>query len=574
MDHYYKKASCETLTRVGSNHYPNIVNTDDHRFQQQHGFRFEMAWLSQGGFREQVVASWPERGEGKIQDFWREMKAYTRRFCKGWGANTNSQIKNKKKDLLGKLKNLDSEMESNGLNVLQRQQRYEWENELEGIYQFEAIQWQRRGGVKWILEGDSNSRYFQANGRKKKCTIFALEDGERSIRDPKDIRDHVESYYKSLFGKEKMGSITLGENFWNDRGRLSNEEAQELIRPFTIKEIEDTLRDMEVNSAPGPDGLPVGFYREFWTELKPFVLEIFNDFFKGELNISRLNYGMISLIPKTKEANNIKQYRPTCRLNVDYKWFTKTLTLRLTPWAAKLISETQTTFIPGRYILEGVVILHEVLHELRVSNLRGIILKLDFEKPYDKVQWGFMMEVLRRKNFPPKWLEWMKQIIEGGRVAININGEDGQFFNTHKGLRQGDPLSPLMFNLVSDTLATMFENAKLTGQTRGLVPNLIEGGLTHLQYADDTIVFLNHDDQSIYNTKFLLYYFEDMSGLKINYEKSEVFVLGCFDEEQKRVAEMFNCNNGSLPLKYLGIMVNNKHMPASDLSYVHLKVEK
>jgi hypothetical protein len=108
---------------------------------------------------------------------------------------------------------------------------------------------------------------------------------------------------------------------------------------------------------------------------------------------------MISLIPKIKEANNIKQYRPICLLNVDYKWCTKTLTLRLTPWAAKLISETQTAFIPGRYILEGVVILHEVLHELRVNNLRGIILKLDFEKAYDKVQWGFVMEVLRGKTF-------------------------------------------------------------------------------------------------------------------------------------------------------------------------------
>jgi hypothetical protein len=129
-----------------------------------------------------------------------------------------------------------------------------------------------------------------------------------------------------------------------------------------------------------------------------------------------------------------------------------------------------------------------------------------------------------------KWLEWMKQIIEGGKVGI---GEDGQFFNTYKGLRQGDPLSPLLFNLVSDALATMFDNAKLTGQIRGLVPHLIEGGLTHLQYADDTIVFLNHDDQSIYNTKFLLYCFENMSGLKINYEKSEVFVLGCSDEEKK-----------------------------------------
>jgi hypothetical protein len=225
--------------------------------------------------------------------------------------------------------------------------------------------------------------------------------------------------------------------------------------------------------------------------------------------------------------------------------------------------------------MEGVVILIEVLHELRVKNHRGVILKLDFEKSYDKVQWGFMMEVLKTKNFPPQWLEWMKQIIEGGgKVGININGNDGHFFNTYKGLRQGDPLSPLLFNLVSDASATMFENAKLTGQIRGLVPSLTEGGLTHLQYAYGTIIFLNFDDQSIYNTKFLLYCFEDMSGLIINYEKSEVFVLGCSDEEQKRVAEMFNCNSGNLPMKYVGVMVNNKHMTTSDLSYVHLKVEK
>jgi hypothetical protein len=108
----------------------------------------------------------------------------------------------------------------------------------------------------------------------------------------------------------------------------------------------------------------------------------------------------------------------------------------------------------------------------------------------------------------------------------------------------------------------MFENARMTEQIKGLVPHLIEGGLTHLQYADDTIIFLNFDEQSILNTKFLLYCFEDMSGLKINYEKS------CTVEEEKRVAEMLNCNTGNLP------MVDNKHMSASDLSYVYLKVEK
>jgi hypothetical protein len=154
---------------------------------------------------------------------------------------------------------------------------------------------------------------------------------------------------------------------------------------------------MDVNASPGPDGLPVGFYREFWQEIKLIVLEMFQDLYRGELNLSRLNFGMISLIPKIKEANTIKQYRPICLLNVDYKWFSKVFTLRLTPFADKVISENQIAFIPGRYILEGVIILHETLHELRVKKMQGVILKLDFEKAYDKVRWSFMIEVLRKK---------------------------------------------------------------------------------------------------------------------------------------------------------------------------------
>lgn len=74
----------------------------------------------------------------------------------------------------------------------------------------------------------------------------------------------------------------------------------------------------------------------------------------------------------------------------------------------------------------------------------------------------------------------MKQVIEGGRVGIIINGQPGNFFITFKGLRQGDPLSPLLFNLVGDTLSKMLERAKRSGFIRGLVPDQIEGGLTHL----------------------------------------------------------------------------------------------
>jgi hypothetical protein len=107
--------------------------------------------------------------------------------------------------------------------------------------------------------------------------------------------------------------------------------------------------------------------------------------------------------------------------------------------ANKIIIPAQTAFIHGRYILEEIVMLHEVLHHLRVHHQQGIILKLDFEKAYDKVQWSFMMEVLKRKNFLDKWVGWMKQVIEGGRVGIMINVQVGSYFRTFKGLRQGDP---------------------------------------------------------------------------------------------------------------------------------------
>jgi hypothetical protein len=129
-------------------------------------------------------------------------------------------------------------------------------------------------------------------------------------------------------------------------------------------------------------------------------------------------------------------------------------------------------------------------------------MKLDFEKEYDKVQWSFLFEVLERKEFPEKWIQWIKQVVSGGRVGINLNGEPGEFFGTHKGLRQGGPLPPLLFNLVVDALTSILRKGSQEGLIKGLIPELVDGGLTHLQYADDIIIFLEAEEA---NVKFLLY---------------------------------------------------------------------
>jgi len=201
-----------------------------------------------------------------------------------------------------------------------------------------------------------------------------------------------------------------------------------------------------------------------------------------------LNYGVIILLPKVKPAVNIKQFRPICLLNVIYKIITKVLTIRLTTVVDKVISPFQTAFIPGRNIVEGVVILQEVLHDLKINKKSGVILKLDFEKAYDKVSWSFLEEVLHRKGFPERWIGWINQAVKGGRVCVDLNGERGEFFRSFKGLRQGDPLSPLLFNIVADALSAMLSGAHEAGLIQGVVSHLIDGGLTHLPYVDDTII--------------------------------------------------------------------------------------
>jgi hypothetical protein len=124
--------------------------------------------------------------------------------------------------------------------------------------------------------------------------------------------------------------------------------------------------------------------------------------YEGTLDIKRLNYGIITLLPKIKDAENIQQYRPICLLNCIYKWFTKCLTLRLDVVAGRMIHKSQAAFLQKRNIMNNVLALHEILHETKREGQTGVILKLDFEKAYDQVNWDFLMKCLRARGFDEK----------------------------------------------------------------------------------------------------------------------------------------------------------------------------
>jgi hypothetical protein len=127
-----------------------------------------------------------------------------------------------------------------------------------------------------------------------------------------------------------------------------------------------------------------------------------------------------------------------------------------------------------------------------------------------------------------------------------------------------------LFTLVANALATILTKAWEVGMIKGLMTK----GLTHLQHADDIVIFLEHDEESIANTKFMLYCFEGMSRLKINFHKSEILVVGASKEESDRIANCFNSKEGVFPFKYFGIPVSSNKLFTVDLIYVGLKVEK
>jgi hypothetical protein len=152
------------------------------------------------------------------------------------------------------------------------------------------------------------------------------------------------------------------------------------------------------------------------------------------------------------------------------------------------------------------------------------------------------------KGFLAKWRRWIEGMVMGGSVGIKVNDEVGHYFKTKRGLRQGDPMSPILFNIVADMLAILINRAKGDGQINGIKPHLVDDRLSILRYVDDTIIFLDHDFEQAKNIMLILTIFEQLSGLKINFHKSEILYYG----EQK--STKMNILNS------LDVMQGNTHL--------------
>jgi len=153
--------------------------------------------------------------------------------------------------------------------------------------------------------------------------------------------------------------------------------------------------------------------------------------------------------------------------------------------------------------------------------------------------------------------------------SIKINDHLRPFFQTKKkSLRQGDPMSPILFNIVVDMLTILIARAKEAGLVEGVIPHLIQDGLSILQYADDLVIFMSHDVEKVVNMKLVL-----TTGLKINFHKSEIFCFGKAKEQKVFYSQIFGCDIGTYPFRYLGIPIHTRKLSNKDWQIIENRIE-
>jgi hypothetical protein len=171
----------------------------------------------------------------------------------------------------------------------------------------------QRAEVKYIQEGGDNTKYFHliANGKHRKKKIYQLEQEEGTIVGEENLKVYITEYYKTLFGEPVPNSVALDEERIDDIPQLSAEENILLIADFSMEEVRKAVFQMEHNKSRGPDGFPTEFYQQFWEIIKCDLMALFECFQKGRLPLYKLNFGVITLLPKRKmlrKFNNIGRF--------------------------------------------------------------------------------------------------------------------------------------------------------------------------------------------------------------------------------------------------------------------------
>ncbi|RVW54885.1 Transposon TX1 uncharacterized 149 kDa protein [Vitis vinifera] len=385
-DSFFSQNIQEALPRWTSDHSPICLETNPFMWGPT-PFRFENMWLLHPEFKEKFRDWWQEcTVEGwECHKFMRKLK-FIKSKLKEWNTRVFGDLRERKKHILTDLGRIDRIEQEGNLNLELVSERILRRKELEDLLLKEEVQWRQKSRVKWIKEGDCNSKFFHrvATGRKSRKFIKSLisERGE-TLNNIEVISEEIVNFFGNLYSKPEGDSWKIEGIDW---APISEESAIWLDRPFSEEEVRMTVFQLNKEKAPGPDGFTLAVYQECWDVIKEDLMRVFFEFHtKGVINQST-NATFIAIVPKKSQTFKILDYRPISLVTSLYKIIAKVLSGRLRKVLHETIFGSQGAFVEGRQILDAVLIANEVVDEKRRSGEEGVVFKIDFEKAYDHVE--------------------------------------------------------------------------------------------------------------------------------------------------------------------------------------------
>ncbi|KAL3692018.1 hypothetical protein R1sor_005669 [Riccia sorocarpa] len=395
----------------------------------------------------------------------------------------------------------------------------------------EASLWRARSRAKWLQAGDAPTKYFftlwQAKTKQDEIRVLKLEDGT-VIEEKSRILAEVGKFYKTLYQEEGDTQATIEarrEILLGIDKKVSVEENQMLERPPLEEELEECVRNLAKDKAPGLDGVSADVLREFWEEVKPMCMHLLSIFWEDERLTASEKKGVIKLILKNDERSMLTNRRPITLLGITYKIVSRILADRIKPILPGLVSGQQTGFVPGRSIFDNILTLKLGEEWAVESEQEAVFLKLDFIKAYDRVRHTFLWETLEAMGFSAKFIRLIQGLMVGAEATVHQNGDFTECFELERGVRQGCPLPPFLFSLSTEPLMVMLKQAAANGQVERIK---LSGDRTllHSLFADDTGLCLKASEQNFYAARRLVERFELISGTSLNVAKSLIVPLG------------------------------------------------
>lgn len=409
--------------------------------------------------------------------------------------------------------------------------------------------WRQRVGAAWLKLGDNNTKYFHAvaNGRKNLNAVTGLRSESGQLLNNNELNGELLAHYKVLLGTKRTTRRAF--DMTGKVGPPLANELESLDQEITDEEIKAALYLLPKGKSS--DGLPAEFFQPFWEIVGRDVIDFIKGFLSGK-DIGCVNRASITLILKKQGASQISDFRPISVINTMAKIITKLMANRLQPHLKHLVSNTQTTFVKGRSIMESFLVAREYLNFCQKMKIPSILLKVDFAKTFDMVNWSFLTNLLIERGFPPKWLSAMISVLKSSSSAIKVNSSLTPFFKHERGLRQGDPLSPMLFILVTDSLNWFIKNSM------PLMHRLMIIQPRPIQYVDDTVIFTEAHPTSLKIIARILKVYARLTGLKINNHKSNFIPIAIPPNLVTNIERILHCTKTEFPIRYLGLPLSHR----------------